>query len=119
MSKKATNQFAFSIVWKNLAQTGIALAFLLLVWGIAYVVEGNELLVPSVSDCLNRMVKLLTDGSFWRACFQTLNRVFLAFGISFIFAVIFLTSSMLVSTHFKSSTLSIFIFKPQNKQYIS
>jgi NitT/TauT family transport system permease protein len=89
MSKKATKQFTFSIVWKNLAQTGIALAFLLLVWGIAYVAEGNELLVPSVGDCLNRMGKLLADGSFWCACFQTLNRVFLAFGISFILAAIF------------------------------
>ena len=59
-------------------------------------VEGNELLVPSVGDCLNRMVKLLTDGSFWRACFQTLNRVFLAFGISFILAVIFALISYMV-----------------------
>ena len=96
MSKKATKQFAFSIVWKNLAQTGIAWAFLLVVWGIAYVAEGNELLVPSVGDCLHRMGKLLADGSFWRACFQTLNRVFLAFGTSFILAVIFSLISYMV-----------------------
>ncbi len=96
MSKKTAKQFALDIVWKNLWQTLVALVFILLVWWAAHGVVGNDLLVPSVRDCLKEMGRLLADGVFWRAFLRTLGRVFLAFGLSFVFASIFALISYMV-----------------------
>jgi NitT/TauT family transport system permease protein len=89
MSKKTTKQFTSTIAWKNLWQTIVALAFLLLLWVVAHVAVGNDLLVPSVGDCLKEMGRALTDGGFWHAFLHTLLRVIFAFGISFVLALIF------------------------------
>ena len=88
MSKKAARQLTANIVFKNFIQTLIALLFLLSVWGIAHIIVGNELLVPNVGNCLKEIKRLLVDGGFWRAFFNTLGRVLFAFGISFVFALI-------------------------------
>ena len=79
MSKKATKQTTkqttkrnvFAVAWKNLAQTLVALVFILVVWAVAYAAVGNDLLVPSVGDCLKEMGRLLTDGGFWAAFLHT------------------------------------------------
>lgn len=96
MSKKATKLNALAVVWKNVWQTAAALLFILLVWSIAHVAVGNDLLVPSVGDCLKEIGRLLTDGGFWRAFLQTFLRVLIAFGISFILALIFALISYMV-----------------------
>ncbi len=89
MSKKTAKQFTLDVVWTNLWQTLVALGFILLVWWVAHCIVGNDLLVPSVGDCLQEMGRLLTDGVFWRAFLRTFGRVCLAFGLSFVFALIF------------------------------
>ena len=89
MSKKATKWNFWTMVLKNLVQTLIALVFILVLWGVAHVVVGNELLVPNVGDCLKEVGRLLTDGVFWRAFLHTFSRVLYAFGLSFALALIF------------------------------
>ena len=79
MSKKATKFNLLTEVWKNAVQTLIALAFLLVLWAVAHVVVGNELLVPNVGDCLKEVGRLLADGGFWRAFFHNFTRVLNAF----------------------------------------
>ena len=79
---------ALQTVWKNIWQTAAALLFILLIWSIAHVAVGNDLLVPSVADCLKELGRLLTSGSFWRAFLHTFLRVFYAFGLSFLMALV-------------------------------
>ncbi len=66
-----------------------AVLFLVCAWGIAYAAAGNELLVPSLGDCIKSAVKLLRDGWFWSCFFGTLGRVLLAFLFSFLLATFF------------------------------
>ena len=89
MSKKATKFNFLTAVCKNAVQTLIALVFLLVLWAVAHVVVGNELLVPNVGDCLKEAGRLLADGGFWHAFFRTLTRVLNAFCISFVLALFF------------------------------
>ena len=55
------------LLLKNLIQTGVAIVFLLVVWWIAYLSVGNDLLIPSLSDSLKEMGALFGKGVFWRA----------------------------------------------------
>jgi NitT/TauT family transport system permease protein len=83
------------LIWKNVWQLLAALAFLLLVWAIAYVSVGNELLVPSLPDSLAAVGKLLVGGAFWRALGMSLLRALFAFSIAFVFAAVFAIISYL------------------------
>ncbi len=76
------------LIWKNLWQTLAALGFLLLVWLVAYLATGNDLLVPPLSVCLKEAGKLLVRGAFWQGFFHTLLRAMLAFAISFVTALV-------------------------------
>lgn len=76
-------------IWKNCMQALTAILFLLAVWGLVYCCVGNELLVPAFSDCLKECGKLFASALFWQGVFKTLLRVFAAFIISFLFALIF------------------------------
>lgn len=75
-------------VWKNIAFTLSAVAFLVAVWAVAWAAVGNELLVPSFSDSVKKFFSLWVDGAFWVALFRTLLRVLSAFLCSFIFGVV-------------------------------
>ncbi len=77
------------LVWKNVWQAAVAVAFLCAAWLIAYWSVGNELLIPSPWRCLQEGGRLLGEPSFWRGLFGSLLRAFLAFGISFAFALVF------------------------------
>ena len=77
------------LLLKNLIQTGVAIAFLLVVWWIAYLSVGNDLLIPPLSDSLKEMGALFGKGVFWRAVFGTLLRSVIAFVIAFLLAVLF------------------------------
>ncbi|MBQ7948290.1 MAG: ABC transporter permease subunit [Clostridia bacterium] len=77
------------LIWKNVIQTLAAIAFLLIVWLIAYFSVGNKLLIPPLSDSLKEMGGLLANSAFWRALGMTVLRAFGAFAISFIFALVF------------------------------
>ena len=83
------------LVLKNLIQTGVAIAFLLAVWWIAYHSVGNDLLIPPLSDSLKEMGVLFGKGVFWKALLSTLWRAVLAFVFSFLLAVIFAVISYL------------------------
>ncbi len=67
----------------------MATAVLLLAWAIAYLCVGNELLVPSLSDCVKEVGKLVISGSFWAGFAWSLLRAFVAFVISFVVALAF------------------------------
>ena len=110
VSKETRKYNALQAVWKNVWQTAAALLFILLIWSIAYAAVGNDLLVPSVGDCLKEIGRLLTDGGFWRAFLHTFLRVFYAFGISFVLALILALISYMVPwfSRFLSPIVSMF-----------
>lgn len=71
---------------KNVLSTLLfgALAFLALfaLWGAAYVLVGNSLLVPPLKETLAKIGEVLREKAFYTAYFSTLARVFKAFLIS-------------------------------------
>ena len=73
-------------LWQNLIQLG-AVAFLLLVWLVAWAAVGNELVLPSLSSCLKRTGELFGSAWFWKSLSGTLFRVLTAFVCSFVLAV--------------------------------
>jgi NitT/TauT family transport system permease protein len=83
-------------IWKNCIAWATAIALLIGVWVVAYYAIGNDLLVPSFSDCLQKMGELFLSSAFWTAFFMTLKRVLIAFLFAFVFAVIFSIISYLV-----------------------
>ena len=84
------------LILKNFIQTGVAVAFLLVVWWIAYLSVGNDLLIPPLSDSLKEMGELLGKAAFWRALGGTLLRALIAFAVSFLLAVLFAVVAYLV-----------------------
>lgn len=78
-----------NLLWKNIWQALAAVLFLIGVWLVAYVVKGNELLIPSFSDSVKEAGELLVRKGFWLGFAKSLLRVILAFIISFVIAVIF------------------------------
>lgn len=72
---------------KNGIQAFVVLALVLCAWCVAYFIAGNELLVPTFSDCMSELGRLLGQGGFWQGVGYTLLRVLLAFGVSFVLAV--------------------------------
>ena len=63
-------------------------AFLVGAWCLAYVLAGNELLIPSLSSCLKELGLFWVSGSFWRAVGSTMGRTFLAFLLSFVLSLV-------------------------------
>ncbi len=84
------------LVWKNIWQTAAAIVALLLLWGIAYIAVGNDLLVPPISDSLKELGALLTKAAFWRGVAFSLLRALAAFCLSFVFALIFAVIAYMV-----------------------
>lgn len=78
-------------------QTLAAFVVLAVIWSVAHLLVGNELLLPAFWDCLQRAAAFLTDGGFWTAFFATLLRVLMVFVVSFIFAAIFAFISYMVA----------------------
>lgn len=78
------------------AQILAAIAFLFVVWWIAYLCADNKLVVPALSDSIKNAWKMLGNGWFWQCFFSTFLRVLLAFLLSFVFAAIFAVISYLV-----------------------
>ncbi len=83
------------LLWKTLWQTAAATLVLVAVWGIAYLAVGNELLIPPLSVCFEKMGGLLASSLFWSGFFGSLLRAFFAFFISLVVAVIFALISYL------------------------
>ncbi len=86
------------LIWKNIWQTAVAILFLLAVWGIAYLWVGNDLLIPPLSKCLQKMGVLFLDGGFWTGFLHTLLRSFSAFALSFLLGAIFAVVAYLYPT---------------------
>ena len=74
---------------KNLIQLLTAALFLLAVWAVLYFAVGNELLVPSFSDCLKQMLACIKSGAFWLGFLTSFLRAVFAFFLSFVCALIF------------------------------
>lgn len=73
---------------KNGIQLLLAAAALAACYLLLYVSVGNEFLVPSPSDVFRKTTEILGTRDFWNSFFQTLGRVFRAFAISFVFALL-------------------------------
>lgn len=67
---------------KNAIFSVLALLFLWLVWIIACFCVRNEYLLPSFTDTMNSLGRLLVDAAFWRAFSFTLLRTLFAFALS-------------------------------------
>ena len=86
------------LLWKNVWQTLAAIAFLVVVWLIAYLSVGNELIIPNFADSLKAGGKLLVSAAFWRGLGMSMLRVLVAFAISFVLALGFAVLSYLYPT---------------------
>lgn len=86
------------VLLKNLIQTAVAIGLLLLTWLIAYLCVGNPLLIPAPWESGKEFGVLLSSGGFWRGFFSTVLRVILAFGLSFVLAVVFAVIAYLYPT---------------------
>ncbi len=73
-------------VWKNVIQTAIALALLLIAWVVIWACVGNEDIFPSFSSSVKAFFTYLGDRAFWRGIGSTLLRSLIAFGVSFLLA---------------------------------
>ena len=92
---KRKRTFAYAMVFGG-AQVLAAVVFLACAWGIAYLAADNELLVPSLKDCLEKAGKLLLDSWFWQSFFATLWRVLGAWALAFCLAAVLAVAAYLV-----------------------
>ena len=83
-------------IWKNCIAWASTIATLIVIWIAAFYIVGNDLLVPSFSDCMKELGKLFISGEFWSAFFFTVKRVLIAFVISFVFAMIFAVIAIVI-----------------------
>ena len=95
MKKKEWKEIGYGAL-KGGAQVLAALAFLLLVWWVAYLVVDNDLVVPALSDCAKKAGEILGKAWFWQAFLRTLLRVVFAFFLSFVLAAFFAVVAYLV-----------------------
>lgn len=62
---------------KTFLKIALPLAVWLGAWQLAALAVGQSLLLPGPVEVLERLGRLVLQGSFWRACLTTLGRVFL------------------------------------------
>ena len=86
------------VLLKNGIQTIAALGVLLLVWVVAYFCVGNPLLIPAPWASAKEFGGLFASSGFWAGFGWTIARTFLAFGISFVLAVIFAVIAYMLPT---------------------
>ncbi len=84
------------LIVKTAWQTLAAVGFLTAVWACLYFALGNELLVPSLLDCMKEMGELLGSGGFWVGLSRSLLRALTAFALSFVCALVFAVAAYLV-----------------------
>lgn len=77
------------LLWQKVWQVLAAIGFLLVVWWVAYLAVGNELLIPKISDSVDEIGELLVTGVFWRGLAMSLLRALFAFVLSFLTALFF------------------------------
>ena len=77
------------IVKNTLFLSACGIAALVVCWGLAYLVVGNEYILPSPIQTAEEMGRLFANGGVYAAFFATLWRAFLAFLIAFVFGVTF------------------------------
>ena len=65
----------------------MAVAFLFGAWAVAFVMVGNELLVPAPWDCFGVLWDLVQSKGFWSAFWASFFRTLTAFGVSFVLAL--------------------------------
>lgn len=70
----------------NIIWTLVAIAFLIVVWAVAYAVVKNEYVVPSIGSTLVHAGMLFISPTFWLYSLYTVARTFIAFILSFLLA---------------------------------
>ena len=73
---------------KAAVQTAVAVLALFLLWELAYVAIGNDLLLPSFRECLQSVWRFLGDSGFWMAFLCTFLRVAAVFVIALLLALV-------------------------------
>ncbi|MCD8372908.1 MAG: ABC transporter permease subunit [Clostridia bacterium] len=72
----------------NLIFSVVSVAVMWLCWIVAYYVQANDYVIPSVGDTLSVLWRLLGESSFWKSFGNTLLRAVEAFAISFLLAAV-------------------------------
>ena len=80
---------------KNGILTLSGIAFLALAWVVAFLLAGNETLVPSPLETARAFFALFANAAFYRALAFTLLRVLFAFSVSAALAVLFAVAAYL------------------------
>jgi NitT/TauT family transport system permease protein len=70
----------------NIILTMITILAIFLIWFLASICVGEELILPSPVDAFSEVFNLFSTSVFWKALGGTISRSFLAFLISFIIA---------------------------------
>lgn len=99
------------ILWKNLWQTAVAIIFLAVVWILAYLFVGNDVLIPPPKECLKEVGELLINGSFWGSFFWSFLRLILAFFLSFVLAMIFAVIAYLLPSFERAFAPIVSVFR--------
>ena len=75
-------------LWKNsIVLSLLGLAFLVFVWGVAFLAVKDAYVLPSPWETVKQAVKLLGKGYFYAAFFATLGRAVLGFAIACVLGV--------------------------------
>lgn len=72
--------------WLSILLSVLSIAALFAVWAIAYKVEDNEVVIPSVSAVFKEFFALFGEANFWQSVFYTVLRTVVAVAISFVLA---------------------------------
>lgn len=72
---------------KNILFSLAAVVFLWLAWIIAYFIVRNDYVLPSFTETMSALWRLLGDAAFWRSFWSTFGRTALAFAVSLVLGV--------------------------------
>lgn len=72
--------------WLSIFLALLSVAALFAAWAIAYKVEDNEIVVPSISATFKEFFALFGKATFWQSVFHTILRAIIAVAISFVLA---------------------------------
>ena len=84
------------IKYASLVYPLIGVGFFLLVWYIASVIVGVEMILPTPAQAIARLFTLLKQSTFWLAVLNTVGRAVLSFVLSFVLALVLSIVSYLV-----------------------
>lgn len=72
----------------NLILPLLPIIALLLIWGLASKIIGNEYILPSIDKTFSALLTIFSNGEFYLALISTLTRSLIAFSISYLLATV-------------------------------